>query len=1064
MKLFSMVTKVWLICTIAFLEPLHVYAESQSNNKWSHTQLAQSYLAVFNGDPLVKEFMEAPWAPPKFGPVPTEDPLLDQDPYFMRSQSWSKAPINSSNHTSVFVMHDKLSLQLPGQSFELTIKAGLKPLFETDDFLFFQASSREFFLDKAKKEEDTGEGIFFLNKQYIKAELERESDERRPVPIFFFPLFGTGWSGKISAIITEPFEVLALENSEGESIAIELEDIEKLSQILHNTVVLTTVMALKYSPETLQASARRMQKTVLQKGFELPLVLPPRGSTAAFGSFFTGQNLDEPEKAIYKTASRFEKFKQLILPKAHADGLISPDVLDRLMIVSGISLGTFVASVASKYTVFHEKMMKRRAYIEKREDEQRAKDGLDPKDRTTTKYKVVREFKEWIDVFSHGLAVASSGIGVAAGFLAEYGADRFLGKTGYSPNGMIRKFLELTFLYGRTQNELIAANWNSFYLGVLVLGGIDYLSGLLQLLVVSPVLFPWVAQWISEEMHQRTTHQFSGQDAVNSNIITSEIFRNLTAYFVSGAYAYSSSQRQALLEIVRPEVEAQMRSEGEDPTDHSPSVQKQLMERIEQRIEKMLVERGLPSRDEFIFSSPSLLRGLAQKMGYKVDRDTLAEEDKREGFLLENSRWGLINKSLKVALDEAETLARAHGDADMIEAAEMLRETKQEYNVVSNLIKNPLHPGEVLKKAYKVRKMLTILSYEGDVIGGSVKYVDAWDKSHRNPRAATIAARLYRRSLFSLVEGKPHYIKDNAQEVQDKLDQEEADAWKPPKKDWLARYQTSQAHKKAIKNKELDYKEAYRKALSEQVGLYTEEESPLTQEAGRAADIEIKNWVENNLTAKTYLSKLDEVAQVKFLNQMYANSFLAKYIDLSVSNSSFVSLTSHEQPGFFQKVRKKTWVKGDGFLNHFANKALRFLESPMDNTAYKPGIGYWLRRNVPWYQDWKTEFQLTARGIWLGMSIGYLTEYYLWQVKFPWTTALFFFLTGGLMSVIHWWIDRIMINMGIRPMHGTISKIKYGLVYTWLTYPTYMPFFFWYEDFNKTIATCEQFLTKTFSP
>lgn len=1064
MKFFSMVLKGWLILAIAFLEPLTVYAQSHENPQWTKEKLAQGYLAVFNGDPLVKEFMDAPWDPPKFGPVPTDDPLLDQDPYFMRSQTWSKATVNLTDRTSVFVKHDTLSLQLPGKSFELTIKAGLKPLFETDDFLFFKASSRQLFLDKAKKEEDVGEGIFFLNKQYIKAELEREGEERRPVPIFFFPLFGTGWSGNISAILTEPFEVLALENSEGESIAIELEDIEKLSQVLHSTVVLTTVMELKHNPEVLQLAAVKMKRPDLHKGFELPFVLPPRGSTAAFGSFFAGQNLDEPEKAIYKTASRFEKFKQLIFPQAHADGLISPDVLERLMIVGGISLGTFVASVVTKYTVLHEKMMKRRASIEKREDEQREKEGLAPKDRTSKRYKVVREFKEWIDVFSHGLAVASSGIGVAAGFLAEYGADRFLGKTGYSPNGMIRKFLELTFLYGRTQNELIAANWNSFYLGVLILGGIDSLSVILQLMVVSPVFFPWIAQFVSDEMHQRATHQFSGADAANANVITSEIFRNLSAYFVSGAYAYSSSQRQALLEIVRPEVEAQMRSEGEDPTNHSPSVQKELMERIEKRIEIMMVERGLPSREEFIFSSPSLLRGLAQKMGYNVDRNTLAEENKKESFLLENARQGLINKSLKTAIDEAETLARAHGDADMIEAAEMLRETKQEYNVVSNLIKNPLHPIEVVKKAYKVRKMLTILSYEGDIIGGAVKYVDAWDKSHRNPRAATIAARLYRQSLFSLVEEKPHYIKENAQEVQDKLDQEEADAWKPPKKDWLARYQTSQAHKKALKNTELDYKEAFRKALSEQVGLYTDEDSPLTQEARRVADIEIKNWVENNLTAKTYLAKLDEVAQVKFLNQMYANAFLSKYIDLSVSNSSFVSLTSHEQPGFFQKLRKKTWVKGDGFLNHFANKALRFLESPMDNTAYKPGIGYWLRRNVPWYQDWKTEFQLSARAIWLGMSIGYLTDYYLWQVKLPWTTALFFYLTSGFTSVIHWWIDRIMINMGIRPMHGTKSKIKYSLVYTWLTYPSYLPFFFWYEDFNKTIATCEQFLTKTFSP
>ncbi|NJL25282.1 MAG: hypothetical protein HC902_08955 [Calothrix sp. SM1_5_4] len=66
-------------------------------------------------DPLFKEFAEVAWAPPKMGPYDANDPILDQDPYFMRSQGYA-APFRHTGGegTAYQTAPGRVQILLPG--------------------------------------------------------------------------------------------------------------------------------------------------------------------------------------------------------------------------------------------------------------------------------------------------------------------------------------------------------------------------------------------------------------------------------------------------------------------------------------------------------------------------------------------------------------------------------------------------------------------------------------------------------------------------------------------------------------------------------------------------------------------------------------------------------------------------------------------------------------------------------------------------------------------------------------------------------------------------------------
>ncbi len=76
---------IFISFTIFISTPAPLYARSAEA---SGMEVDYNLKTLQAHDPLIKEFAEAPWAPPQTGPYEANDPLLDQDPYFMASQSY----------------------------------------------------------------------------------------------------------------------------------------------------------------------------------------------------------------------------------------------------------------------------------------------------------------------------------------------------------------------------------------------------------------------------------------------------------------------------------------------------------------------------------------------------------------------------------------------------------------------------------------------------------------------------------------------------------------------------------------------------------------------------------------------------------------------------------------------------------------------------------------------------------------------------------------------------------------------------------------------------------------
>ena len=882
-------------------------------------------------------------------------------------------------------------------------------------------------------------------------------------------------------------------------------------------------MTLKHDPALLQTTMSALKAQILSgqrsDGVELPFAYPARGSTAAFGVFFTGVNLEHPDQsidALTNTGWSVNRFKFALIPEANANDLFTPDLVDRLLLIWKITSITYGVSFVAQMTVLRERMLERRALIEKRQDEADAKVGKEPRDRSGWFFKAKRGYLESIDVWVHGLNTVSTGLTTTAGFLAEYASDRFAGAIGRSDNGLIRRFLKWTFLYNRKQNDFVAANWYSFYLGGIILGGVDTAGVALQLGFVSAVFFPWVAHtFFGAAVQQRIDSQFVNAQAENGNNIRSEVLRNFSGYTVNGASSYSSERRNQFQEIIRPEVAKEFAREGKDPKD--PRYAESFEDRVEEQLDMTMISRGLPSRKEFLFSAPTVVRSLAGLMGFKVDRTQPTEDGKkiRDSFVLENARWGLLGHVLKVAYQNALKLAETHpNDADAAATVELLKATKDDYHTVYKILRNPLKAVEAAKAGYKVRQMLTLLSYQGPVIGDTIKYTNLWQAAKSNPNAAQIAGRLFRQSLFAVTNNKPLYlsptesdIKLYISEARAAADEElkaadpkvgftevdrdilalekvkakveetnakiEASEWQPEKPDLVEVYQRSEAKSRALARavSREQYKEAYREELSKIVGLYAlpKEQSELVRQASTAAEEEVATNLEQSDGWKQYINTLDDSGRFDFLTHQYADAFLSNYLKLTVGNSSVVSLTSPEQPGRFQRLRQKlswqnkTWFKSERlnkWLNNAgqiasktANLTVRLVESPMSNSAFKPGTKNMLFRNVPFIGDTWTDLRQRVRSIWVAGSVGYLSQYYIWQVKFAWPTYIFFFSTLTFVATVSYWLDRMMMNIGVKPMSGTVAKAIYSSIYTWATYPTYIPFFFFLKDYQDFFAS-----------
>lgn len=345
------------LCSMIAFPPEALAAITPARRPLTAEDYLRPVLTQLMEDPVFAAFMQQPALPAHT--IQKNDPAIDQDPFFMRTQTWDQISNTADANEPSFTKErdHSLSIHLPATSKSLRIKAALSPILFTDEFVFLTADdgSQMFPTASGKLEngETVGEGIFFVSYQ----EALKASQKNAPVKVYFMPLPGHGWTGTIEADHYADQETLSLASQEGDWVPVEIADLRQIQKVQSLNALLGAVVGLRSGSVTASS---------VQAG------LPARGSTYGFGMLFTGFDLDNASNNVVHRAADLIKplvaslldmpvFKVLKIESAKADMNIGPEMVEKI-IRFGWTFGAITAtSIILKYTLLRDKFKERRA-------------------------------------------------------------------------------------------------------------------------------------------------------------------------------------------------------------------------------------------------------------------------------------------------------------------------------------------------------------------------------------------------------------------------------------------------------------------------------------------------------------------------------------------------------------------------------------------------------------------------------------------------------------------------------------------------------------------------------
>jgi len=893
-----------LISTQISLQPLISHgATSNALPQARSTSVDKSYGEV---DPIWQEFAEARDANFQIS-FDSSDPALDQDPFFMRSQRWV-GTTKLATELAFSKSGAALNIAVPNSPNTLQLALPLTPFHASDEFIFLSADSSSTLFEKAAgKGTEAGEGFFFINR----ADLAASGIESKQVPVHFFPLAGHGWKGELTALEMAQADLIVIANKT-ESVAIELKDIETAMKAQQINLLMAASMSAK----------NRAGST------EVSQIAP--GMTASFGLFFTGIDLQMPEKSVWKpdqtasftmkhpvVAAALRKLTNMMpfasVQKANAFDL-APEVIERVMYVGSILTAMLATSVVVKYA--HPGVRKKITAL------RGADAAITGKNKAIRGLKIAgREVKETFDVFAGMTTTAAQFASVTFANSLELFLDRWAPTVAAANHSVVRRFLNNSYYFSRNSVKGVPVNAKTFYLGALVMGTVDTAMVVLQYTVAVPAIANAVAPHMSESMQARIEHTFDPNNPNTNKVVINDSVRNGLAHINGGASSYSQESRQQVIEMVTKEVENSMKARGLDPM--KPQNESLKEREIEQKINISMKQRGLPGSEQFLFDASSIFGNIPKALGYKAPADLQAHES----FILAN-RFGLTKNALSKAILTAKKYQVSEGSQVSQEVLSILQGLEKDMSFLVNGIKNG---KEGIETARRTRMMLTLLSYEGS-IDYAVKYIpEAWTQKF-SPEAAQYAALIFRQSLYSYllkegdsilaVQGKDFasfsdkarenvlavlreahpedavmanaaLIKKHSYEYTLRLNLEinelaraqesfaKADTYTPPKGDWLTRRQQARAEKEATEKLDL--------YLKFQTGVVTEAQaSKWKQDYYKdALAKQIGLHIENKDVAAKQ-GREDYVKMIEFVeknaettteNEMMKDANLARYLE-----------------------------------------------------------------------------------------------------------------------------------------------------------------------------------------
>jgi hypothetical protein len=600
---------------------------------FTQEQRNRAYENLMPGNKEWKELVNSPAQPIPWQNVPATDPSLDDDPFFLHGQRW----IPASNDEKP--QDGRIVLQLDDAKQALEIDQNFEMILETEDYVFMKAKSLEMFTQKSPKGEAPTEGLFYVDKRDMQVEALRGKAAQHPVPVMFIALESQNWTGKVAALeIGEDLPVATFSNgNKPDSMTIPIAMVDSHSKTSHD--LLRTLILLQMYHEPMMVRDAVMAFVSGQTNdIELPNIFPARGSTTFFGTFPTGQDIDHPERNIFNP-QKSASWSSFLLPEAQA--------LDQSTIDLGIRLGSvaIVMSVVAR-VAWQASLGKLSLALNNRIDEirkWRADNRLTKPGRQEGRW-------EYWNIFSYTIPLPLTVATAAFSYGAQWLTDRL-----FTPNKSFHRkarwFLENFLIKAMLRFENLPLGPKPLWLGSVVKGGTDTANMVLQFLVLTPWLFPAMAD-----------------SNIGWTVMIAELFRSLAVYAVNGGSQYASNMAQGIAAQAEPEIERQLRNRGVNPFSKDGNEEKMAI--LNQRVDKELQARGFSSSHDRLYSGPSLVRGaVGGAFGYGTKRRDLlgssrdlTEEEKMNPPLLVPGREGIIPYVYKRAREKALAMAVATGD------------------------------------------------------------------------------------------------------------------------------------------------------------------------------------------------------------------------------------------------------------------------------------------------------------------------------------------------------------------------------------------------------------------
>lgn len=631
--------------------------------------------------PLLEEFKQAPWPRDLISTFNPSEEGLDEDPFFLRSQSWRAVEgLKGEGDWSFSLSSKSVTLTHSNWRKSLEIQAPILPLIETAEYILFSVREDSDLVEsKVPSLKESSQGLFFISKrdllaQYHSAEaLNFDEQQAIGAPLFFFPLPEEGWKGNLQVVEWLANDEVILRNQLDQSILpVELKDFQLLEKIQRANLLMAQVITLfDEREERLQQAAHHMKATGEISPFVMPL--PSAKATKGFGLFlsgkkpraFMGGSKEAQIHPLNLNSSLWKKIQQSLLPEARAEGflesiqsMITPDFWERVHFLNTLLFGAAVGSVALKYSTYRDLFKKKYPAVKK-----------------TLKEKIWNEAKGNLDVYTHMLVTVSFSVGMSIVTSVEYLIDRFATKSAGPKNGLVRWMFNNTLGWSRAQTSQLATNWKTFMLGALVMGGIDSALVVVQLLFVTP----FVIEKMGWDM---TTGVAAGTSAVAA-FVTAEILHNIYAYFKTGAFSYSADQKFLVMDQVRMLADRELKRKGLDPT--AREVQFERNRRIRELMNERMTQMGLPSDKDFLFDHNTLIEKVVQASGYGLTKEELSLL--KDEVVLQTGRWGLAYPTLKKAHRAALSLQKKSPSAKADETVLTLSKSLEDFRISESFIK-----------------------------------------------------------------------------------------------------------------------------------------------------------------------------------------------------------------------------------------------------------------------------------------------------------------------------------------------------------------------------------------